>query len=77
MPQIRVPFVRDVIENANAAVWRQVNKVVDWHSLPRPLAALNLIGFREDLRRSNLYDTREDVAPSARAGYRPAAVPNL
>jgi hypothetical protein len=62
--QFRVPFVRDALENANATVWRQVNKVVDWHSLPRPLAALNLIGFREDLRKSNLHDTRDDAAPT-------------
>ena len=62
MPQLpRIPFVKDVLTTANSTVWRQVNKVVDWHSLPKPLATLNLLGFREDLRHSNLYDTREDV----------------
>jgi hypothetical protein len=62
MPQLpRIPFVKDVLTSVNSTVWRQVNKVVDWHSLPKPLATLNLLGFREDLRHSNLYDTREDV----------------
>ncbi|HEV7192978.1 MAG TPA: peroxidase family protein [Jatrophihabitantaceae bacterium] len=66
LPKVpNVPFVRDALETVNATVWRQVNKAVDWHSLPRPLAALNLIGFREDLRKSNLHDTREDAAPTA------------
>jgi hypothetical protein len=64
VPQLRIPFVKDVLETANATVWRQVNKVVDWHSLPKPLATLNLLALRKDLRGSNLYDAREDVEPT-------------
>ncbi len=42
----------------NSAVFRQVNKVTDWWNLPLPAALMNLRAFRDDLRESNLYDTR-------------------
>ncbi len=45
----------------NATVFRQVNRVTDWWHLPTPIALLNLRGLRDDLRESNLFDTR---APS-------------
>ena len=42
----------------NATVFRQVNRVTDWWHLPTPIALLNLRGLRDDLRESNLFDTR-------------------
>jgi hypothetical protein len=45
----------------NRTVFRQVNRVTDWWNLPTPVALLNLRGLRDDLRESNLFDTR---APS-------------
>ena len=45
----------------NSTVFRQVNRVTDWWNLPTPVALLNLRGLRDDLRESNLIDTR---APS-------------
>jgi hypothetical protein len=45
----------------NSTVFRQVNRVTDWWNLPTPLGLLNLRGLRDDLRESNLFDTR---APS-------------
>jgi hypothetical protein len=45
----------------NSTVFRQVNRVTDWWHLPTPIALLNLRGLRDDLRESNLFDTR---APS-------------
>jgi hypothetical protein len=46
----------------NSTVFRQVNRVTDWWHLPTPVALLNLRGLRDDLRESNLFDTR---APSS------------
>ncbi len=55
------PLVR-----ANAALFHQVNKVREWHKLPRPLALLNLRAFRDELREMNLYDpSLEDGADGA------------
>jgi hypothetical protein len=59
------PLVR-----ANAALFHQVNRVREWHKLPRPLAILNLRAFRDELREMNLYDQPEkgvegDGAPAA------------
>jgi len=42
----------------NSTVFRQVNRVTDWWNLPTPLGLLNLRGLRDDLRESNLFDTR-------------------
>src|SRR5687768_3116363 len=42
----------------NSAVFRQVNRARDWWKLPTPIALMNLRAFRDDLRDSNLYDTR-------------------
>jgi hypothetical protein len=56
------------LARAHSALWKQVNRSVDWWQLPKPLALLNLRAFRDDLRESNLYDTRApngDKAPSA------------
>src|SRR3954453_10277165 len=54
--------VMDTIErgfgSVNSAVFRQVNRARDWWQLPTPVALLNLRAHRDDLRESNLYDTR-------------------
>ena len=48
--------LRRPLRKANAAVFGQVNKVVDWHKLPLPLGLLNLRAFRDEMREANLYD---------------------
>lgn len=50
------------------AAFRTVNRIVPWHRLPTPLGLLNLMAFRQTLRRHNLIDTEVHEAP-------PAAVP--
>ena len=49
----------------NATVFRQVNRVRDWWDLPTPVGLLNLRALRDDLRESNLFDTR---GPSGNGG---------
>jgi hypothetical protein len=49
-------------------MFRALNRFVEWHRLPLPLALLNLEAFREVLRAENLHDTEAPEAPpSARA----------
>ncbi|MFI1060668.1 peroxidase family protein [Streptomyces spororaveus] len=45
------------------AAFRVVNRVVPWHRLPTPLGLLNLMAFRQTLRRENLIDTEAHEAP--------------
>ncbi|WP_328923876.1 peroxidase [Streptomyces sp. NBC_00190] len=45
------------------AAFRTVNRVVPWHRLPTPLGLLNLMAFRQTLRRHNLIDTELHEAP--------------
>ncbi|QES46970.1 peroxidase [Streptomyces venezuelae] len=45
------------------AVFRTVNRVVPWHRLPTSLGLLNLMAFRQTLRRQNLIDTEVHEAP--------------
>ncbi|MEV6954846.1 peroxidase family protein [Streptomyces sp. NPDC051183] len=45
------------------ASFRTVNRVVPWHRLPTPLGLLNLMAFRQTLRRHNLIDTDLHEAP--------------
>lgn len=42
-----------------SAVFRLVNRFIDWHRLPTFVGSLNLGAIREDLREHNLYDTPE------------------
>jgi thioester reductase-like protein len=48
--------IRRPLRKANALAFSQVNRVVDWHKLPLPLALLNLRAFRDEMREANLYD---------------------
>ena len=50
--------VERVFGAVNSTVFRQVNRARDWWELPLPAALLNLRAHRDDLRESNLYDTR-------------------
>lgn len=45
------------------AGFRTVNRFVPWHRLPTPLGLLNLMAFRQTLRRHNLIDTEAHEAP--------------
>src|SRR3954453_19960005 len=44
-----------------------VNRYVEWHKLPLPLALLNLEAFRDVLREQNLHDT-SPPSPGRTAG---------
>lgn len=48
--------IRRPLRKANALAFGQVNKLVEWHRLPLPLALLNLRAFRDEMREANLYD---------------------
>jgi hypothetical protein len=48
--------MRNPLVEANSLLFRQVNRVREWHKLPTPLAILNLRAFRDDLRDQNLID---------------------
>ncbi len=50
--------VERVFGAVNSPVFRQVNRARNWWDLPTPVALLNLRAHRDDLRVSNLYDTR-------------------
>jgi len=50
--------VERVFGAVNSTVFRQVNRARDWWELPLPAALLNLRAHRDELRESNLYDTR-------------------
>lgn len=45
-----------------------LNRFVDWHRLPRPLALLNLIALRTVLREKNLYDTTSSGSGGGQGG---------
>ena len=49
--------MKNPLVKANSMLFEQVNRVVPWHELPRPLALLNLRAFRDELREMNLYGT--------------------
>ncbi len=53
-------------ERLLGSVSHRINRRVPWYRLPAPIAVLNLIGLRTNLRLHNLYDTetkRPEVAP--------------
>ena len=59
--------MRNPLVKANSMLFEQVNKVVPWHELPRPLALLNLRAFRDELREMNLYGTDARAGAERRA----------
>ena len=60
--------MRNPLVRANAMFFNQVNRVREWHELPRPLALLNLRAFRDELREMNLYDQPEKGVEGDGAG---------
>jgi hypothetical protein len=59
--------VRALLEQLLTTTFRAVNRSRVWFRLPVPLAVLNLVALRIDLRRLNLFDTEtaaRDPAPS-------------
>ncbi|MEZ5787078.1 MAG: peroxidase family protein [Xanthobacteraceae bacterium] len=46
-----------LLEQLLAAAFRAVNRSLTWFRLPVPLAVMNLVALRVDLRRLNLFDT--------------------
>jgi Animal haem peroxidase len=56
-------FRQSLLQRLLALVYRAINTVVVWDRLPRIIAALNLIVFRNRLRERNLYHTGYGLAP--------------
>jgi Animal haem peroxidase/Catalase len=67
------PLRNEVAGAAARAGFRLVNRFVDWHRLPAPLALLNLEAFRHVLRQRNLIDTEAREAPPSARPVPPAA----
>jgi hypothetical protein len=63
------PPLRNVVAGAGVRrMFGVLNRFVEWHRLPLPLALLNLEAFRGVLRAQNLFDTEvPDAPPSTRA----------
>ncbi|MGA7732438.1 MAG: peroxidase family protein [Chloroflexia bacterium] len=61
-----------MVERGLVAIFSVVNKRVEWHKLPLPLAVLNLLALRVQLREHNLHDTtpidRMDDIPVSKQG---------
>lgn len=68
------PPLRNVVVGAGIRrLFTVLNRFVDWHRLPLPLALLNLEAFRYVLRRDNLFDTSvQEAPPTARPVPPPA-----
>ena len=47
--------------SALVSTFRQVNKAIPWHRLPKWIGLVNLIALRVELRRYNLHDTDGDL----------------
>ncbi|MBM3941921.1 MAG: peroxidase [SAR202 cluster bacterium] len=43
-------------------IWQLVNRFIIWHRLPMPLAVINLVALRIQLREQNLHDTKGAVS---------------
>jgi hypothetical protein len=56
------------LDIASSLVFKQVNKVREWHELPKYAALLNLRSFRNELRELNLYDTETEELNAAENG---------
>jgi hypothetical protein len=44
-------------QRALVGFFKGVNKMVDWHKLPKWIGIINLLSFRYELRAKNLTDT--------------------
>ena len=61
-------------ENRLIRTFTVVNRYVEWHKLPTPIALLNLLAFRMQLRKENLHDT--SPAPSGQTATTPRPEPH-
>jgi len=61
---MRLPMRRSLLSRLYTGSFGLLNRWIDWHRLPRPLAILNLIALRVVLREKNLHST----VPSAGEG---------
>jgi hypothetical protein len=61
------PMRRSITSRLFTGSFTLLNRFVEWHRLPRPLAILNLIALRTVLRAENLHDTSTPAAPSGAA----------
>ncbi|MBK1816616.1 hypothetical protein JIN84_13405 [Luteolibacter yonseiensis] len=57
----RKGFGERIIDGATVAIFRRINRWVEWHRLPGLLGVANLISFRIELRAHNLHDTDGDL----------------
>lgn len=57
-----------MLERMASAVFRLINRRVDWHKLPFWISLVNLILLRADLRRYNLFDTQRIAPPAPQTG---------
>jgi hypothetical protein len=67
--------MRNPLVKANSLIFGQINRVREWHQLPRPLALLNLRTFRDELRERNLYDAGVAVEDDRPANGGPQELP--
>ena len=67
------PLRNEVAGAAARRAYKVVNRYVEWHRLPVPLALLNLEVFRHVLRKENLLDTELREAPPSARPVPPAA----
>src|SRR6478672_7753109 len=61
-------------ENRLIRTFTVVNRYVEWQKLPTPIALLNLLAFRMQLRQENLHDTTP--APSSQTATTPRPEPH-
>src|SRR5204862_1267690 len=61
--QEKVPLRNRVLGAAARAVFKVLNRFVEWHKLPLRASLLNLDAFRHELRKHNLIDTEPPEAP--------------
>jgi len=68
---------RSLIGRMLTGPFRVLNRFVDWHRLPLPLALMNFIALRIDLREKNLYDVRGPNGTRPAAGGETVEIPEL
>lgn len=68
------PSHKEEPENRLIRTFAIVNRYVEWHKLPTPIALLNLLAFRMELRQKNLHDTTP--APSGQTATTPRPEPH-
>ena len=57
-----------MLENVASAIFRFLNRFVEWHRFPFWISLVNLVLLRFDLRRYNLFDTQRIPPPPPQTG---------